>query len=351
MDMIRPGRCISALIFAILALPAGSAAQPAEGPPAEEAEERATAAPLAADVGLRAEAAAIREREEAVQEKEAEQEDALSSFVQLLGDAKAQTTTSGQSSAAFGGGILYRGQDQSILVLARTDASTEALDTQAERGALMLTPESTGQPSFEFDWRIYFLCMVSPRRWKASSCTDAQREADTGDPGAPGRRPPRPHDPSKVDVGLRLYMSGGTADWSIPAPDPMDEGITRRAGVLAYGVDIAVRREFIKGPSNYVALEAGVGGTVRNLIGDLTAEENRADLEAFLGTDTKIYVGPELYLGLTINALSVGIALPVIFDGEIDGFSGGQLLVTASVRDGPKLVIPDWQRTTGPGGR
>ncbi len=320
MDMIRTGRCSAALILATFLVSRGAAAQPADEPPAEEA--------------------AVREREVALEEKEAEQENALSSFVQLLGDAKAQTTTSGESSAAFGGGILYRGQDQSILVLARTDASAEALDTQAERGALMLTPESTGQPSFEFDWRIYFLCMISPRRWKAASCSEAQREADKGDPSAP-RRPARPHDPSKVDVGLRLYMAGGTADWTIPASDPMGEAITRRAGVLAYGVDIAVRREFIKGPSNYVALEAGVGGTVRNLIGDLTAEENRADLESFLGTDNKIYVGPELYLGLTINALNVGIALPVIFDGGIDGFSGGQLLVTAIVRDGPKLVIPD----------
>ncbi len=341
--MFRTRRPISALILATLSIPTGAAAQPADEP-------LEPAAPVAVDVKLRTEAVAA--REVAVEQKEAEQENSLSSFVQLLGDARAQTTTSGESSAAFGGGIIYRGQDQSILVLARTDATTAALDTQAERGALMLTPESAGQPSFEFDWRIYFLCMSSPRHWQPSSCSDAEREADEArgagaekaahEPGGAGAsaRTARPHDPSKVDVGLRLYMAGGTADWTIATPDPTD-AITRRAGVLAYGVDIALRREFIRGPSNYVALEAGVGGTVRNLIGDLTAEENRADLEAFLGTDNKIFVGPELYLGLTINALNVGIALPVIFDGEIDGFSGGQLLVTAIVRDGPKLLIPE----------
>ncbi len=333
MDTIRPGRSITALILATLSIPTGAAAQPADEP----AEPAGPPVP-AIDVELRAEAALVEEREEAVEQKEAEQENALSSFVQLLGDARAQTTTSGESSAAFGGGILYRAQDQSILVLARTDATTTALDTQAERGALMLTPESAGQPSFELDWRIYFLCMRSPLHWKAASCSDVEKASEQGRETASG--PPRPHDPSNVDVGLRMYMAGGTADWTIPAPDPMD-AITRRAGVLAYGVDIALRRELIKGPGNYVALEAGVGGTVRNLIGDLTGEESRTDLEAFLGTDDKFYIGPELYLGLTINALNVGIALPVFFDREIDGFSGGQLLVTAIVRDGPKLLIPE----------
>ena len=330
MDTIRPGRSITALILATLSIPTGAAAQPGE--PATE-----PPAPVAVDVKLGAEAALVEEREEAVEQKEAEQENALSSFVQLLGDARAQTTTSGESSAAFGGGILYRAQDQSILVLARTDATTTALDTQAERGALMLTPESAGQPSFELDWRIYFLCMRSPLHWKTASCSDVEEEAEQGRDTASG---PRPHDPSNVNVGLRMYMAGGTADWTLPAPDPMD-AITRRAGVLAYGVDVALRRELIKGPGNYVALEAGVGGTVRNLIGDLTGEESRTDLEAFLGTDDKFYIGPELYLGLTINALNVGIALPVFLDREIDGFSGGQLLVTAIVRDGPKLLIPD----------
>lgn len=336
MDTIRPGRSISALILAILSIPAGAAAQPAEEPAADSPE---LPAPSAVDVGSSARAEALQEREEAVKKVVAEQEKALTSFVQLLGDARAQTTTSGESSAAFGGGILYRGQDQSILVLARTDATTTALDTQTERGALMLTPESAGQPSFEFDWRIYFLCMKSPLHWKKASCSDAESEAARGGADA-SEVAPRPHDPSSVDVGLRFYLAGGTADWTIPAPDPVD-AITRRAGVLAYGVDMALRRELIKGPGNYVALEAGVGGTVRNLIGDLTGEESRTDLEAFLGTDDKFYIGPELYLGLTINALNVGIALPVFFDGEIDGFSGGQLLVTAIVRDGPKLIIPD----------
>ena len=84
--------------------------------------------------------------------------------------------------------------------------------------------------------------------------------------------------------------------------------------MLAYGVDIALRRELIKGPG--------------------TGQLRRARGRRSSG-------GTELYLGLTINALNVGIALPVFFDREIDGFSGGQLLVTAIVRDGPKLLIPD----------
>jgi hypothetical protein len=336
MDTMCTGRCVApifALILVARASPAAAqeTAEPVVAPAAPEAR---------AEVALRAETDAVRAREEAVEKKEAEHEKALSSFVQLLGDAKAQTTTGGESSAAFGGGILYRGEDQSILVLARTDATVEALDSQAERGALLLTPESAGQPSFEFDWRIYFLCMVTPLRWQRDSCSDVQRDAAQSGARRGAAAEARPHDPSMLDVGLRFYMAGGTADWALPAADP-DDAVVRRAGVLAYGVDVAVRREFIKGPGNYVALEAGVGGTVRNLIGDLTGQQSRPDLEAFLGTDDKFYIGPELYLGLTINALNVGIALPVFFEGEIDGFSGGQLLVTAIVRDGPKLVIPE----------
>lgn len=280
----------------------------------------------------------VQKLEEIAEEREEARENALTSFVQLLGDARAQTTTSGESSAAFGGGILYRGQNQSILILARSDADVDALDTQAERGTFMLTPESTGQPSFEFDWRIYFFCMNGVFAWRKGACDRQSRAAAEGAPG-PGER--APSDPNMVDFGLRFYMSGGSSDWAIPAADPMEEPLTQRASVLAYGADLALRREFIKGLDNYVALEAGVGVTVRNLIGDLTGDENRVDREAFLGTDRKFYGGPEFYMSLTINALNLGISLPVIPFGEIDGFSGGQLLVTAIVRDGPKLVIPD----------
>jgi hypothetical protein len=346
--------CLAAPMLAILLHSTGAAAQPARSagadrgakrrsPPDAAAGPRSALEPSQAALQAQTHESAramqeVRQMETALEEQEAGLENALSSFVQLVGDAKAQTTTSGESSAAFGGGILYRGPDQSILILARTEASSEALDTQVERGALMLTPESTGQPSFEFDWRVYFVCVTRPLAWRTGSCADHQAAEEAGEATSTQRRAASR---DRVDLGARLYLSGGTADWTIPAGDPADDAITRRASVLAYGVDVILRREFIKGLDNYVALEAGVGGTVRNLIGDLTAGENRGHLEAFLGTDRKVYVGPEFYIGLTINALNVGISLPVIPYGEIDGFSGGQLLVTAIVRDGPKLVIPD----------
>ena len=326
---------ITAFLGAIFLASSRGSAQP---------EESDRPAPVATELEIRSAALDRRSEEvrklaEAAEETREERENALTSFVQLLGDARAQTTTSGESSAAFGGGILYRGQNQSILILARSDADIDALDTQAERGALMLTPESTGKPSFEFDWRIYFFCMNGVFRWKSGAC-DGHAKAAAAQRAA-GAAPRSSVDPNMVDFGLRLYMSGGTADWAIPSADPMVEPLTHRASVLAYGADVAIRREFIKGLDNYVALEAGLGITARNLIGDLTADENRADLEAFLGTDRKFYGGPEFYIGLTINALNLGITLPIIPFGEVDGFSGGQLLVTAIVRDGPKLVIPD----------
>ena len=335
---------IPTLLLAIcLDSPDSAADPPADGlePQAPELERRSEA--------IEARAEEVQKLEEAAEKNEEEREVALTSFVQLLGDDRAQATTSGESSAAFGGAILYRGQRQSILILARSDAGTGAMDTQAERGALMLTPEASGQPSFEFDWRVYFFCMNEIFRWRRGACADDRGaagekvEADNG-----SRREGRlrrsvsaaTRDPDDVDFGFRLYLSGGTSDWTIPTGDPADE-ITRRAGVLAYGADLALRRELIKGQDNYVALEAGVGVTARNLIGDLTADEHRADLEGFLGTDRKFYVGPEVYIGLTINALNLGISLPIIPYGEVDGFSGGQLLVTAIVRDGPKLVMEE----------
>jgi hypothetical protein len=342
----QTGACIAAALLAALLHPAGAAAQeppvapgePAAGEPISEAPpEENPGAPVADAPGAEATA------ETTAEKPKTEREQALTSFVQLLGDAKAQTTTSGQTAAAFGGGILYRSQDQSLLILARTEASTEAQDSQGERGALMLTPEANGKPSFELDWRVFFLCMTRPFKWIEGTCADAKR-AELARQGSLERSSGSPPsyfpDPDKIDFGVRLYLSGGTSDWTIPADEPM-AAITRRAGVLAYGVDLALRRELIKADDNYVAIEAGVGGTVRNLIGDLTGDENADELDGFLGTDRRIYFGPELYLGLTINALQVGVSLPVFLQGEIDGFSGGQLLVTAIVRDGPKLVIPD----------
>jgi hypothetical protein len=343
----QTGACIAAVVLTALLHPAGAAAQvpPADGEPLTEAPPEETPVDSASPGAEAAETAtAEATAAETTDKPKTQREQALTSFVQLLGDAKAQTTTSGQTAAAFGGGILYRSEDQSLLILARTDASTEALDSQGERGALMLTPEANGQPSFELDWRVFFLCMTRPFKWIEGTCADAKRaemaRQRASEPPA-SESPLFFPDPDKLDFGVRLYLSGGTSDWTIPADEPMEAAITRRAGVLAYGVDLALRRELIKADDNYVALEAGLGGTVRNLIGDLTAGENSDELDGFLGTDRRIYFGPELYLGLTINALQVGVSLPVFLQGEIDGFSGGQLLVTAIVRDGPKLVIPD----------
>ncbi len=339
MNEMKTVVCITTLLGAIFLAPGHAAAQP-EGA-AEDAARPDEAELESRTAALELRSAEVEKLAVAAEETQVEREKALTSFVQLLGDARAQTATSGETSAAFGGGILYRGQNQSILILARADADTDALDTQAERGALMLTPESTGQPSFEFDWRVYFFCMNGVFKWRSGACADGSERAGAKQANGSGQRSPAAHDPNMVDFGIRLYMSGGTADWAIPAADPMEDPLTHRASVLAYGADVALRREFIKGLDNYVALEAGLGITARNLIGDLTADENRADLEAFLGTDRTFYGGPELYISLTINALNLGISLPIIPFGEVDGFSGGQLLVTAIVRDGPKLVIPD----------
>ncbi len=233
--------------------------------------------------------------------------------ITLLGDAKAQLVQ-GEGATTFGGGLRYATLRWDLVLLIRTGTDDNVLDTENAMGSFILSPESFGRPSLEFETRWY------------------PGTTESGDSAYAGTAP-RP--------GFRGYFRASETNWRVDWDGaPLDQSVN----AAAVGLGVGGRIIFVANSTNYVEMNAFLGPTIRFLGGDGSAnDEENADGKEFLhvaiGDDNRFFGGGDVAVGLRIGALGVGFTVSYFPYEHPSGFGDLQFLGGIQLRDGPSIPL------------
>lgn len=217
--------------------------------------------------------------------------------LQVLGDAygQLQAEQKNADSGSLGFGVGADGKYLSISVFYKKSSDNEVRDEASQFGRFLLSPSAAGS-SFAGEARAY----------------------------------PWVSEDEVLKIGFRGFFEAATADWA-------SGDVKKSAGALASGVGPAIRVQLSnRGSKNEVFVSSHAGFTSRSVRGD--AGSSNEFLSATLGAIRKDYYGYDASVTLSVKQVYGSLSYVRLYGANIDGFTGGQILLAIGIRGGVDLL-------------